>query len=161
MCLDDRYTLGANRYIVDTLYQPLLLLHGPCLVRAMPTPPRSARWDQTMSSHHVLSRLNKNETRDTHEKACGIPPDPVSGRLDSAGTRIARLGDPVTSITPPWSDAVSDQTLEVTHSSKHNGGPVCEFLPRHHQCKTSTICAVLYCAVCCVLCAVAAAVSIS
>jgi hypothetical protein len=40
--------------------RPASILHGPCLARAMPTPPRSARWDQTMSSHHVLSRLNKS-----------------------------------------------------------------------------------------------------
>ena len=67
--------------------RPASILHGPCLARAMPTPPRSARWDQTMSSHHVLSRLNKSrlESRDTHENACTRRPGSlVSGRATQA-----------------------------------------------------------------------------
>jgi len=94
-----------------------LVLHGPCLARAMPTPPRSARWDQTMSSHHVLSRLNESSrprhTRECMHRETGIP-------------RI-RSGNTGASNTPSCCDTTAPLPLTANLEQQTYGEPVCEF----------------------------------
>ena len=77
----------------------------------------------------------QKKTRDTHENA-------ICMRTETGIPSIRSCYTGASNTRPPAA------TLPITWSSKHNGEPVCEFLPRH-QCKTSS--AVLYCAVCCVL----------